>query len=65
MLFFVGVLCTRVDRDRAPHPGVDVWVSSGSDVRCFEDKGCDWQRVGCSICHMTSEVLWPVPSAPK
>ena len=32
---FVGMLCTRVDRDRAPHPSVDLWVSSASGVRCF------------------------------
>ena len=32
---FVGMLCTRVDRTRAPHPCVDVWLCCGSGVRCF------------------------------
>ena len=27
--FFGGILCTRVDRNRAPHPCVDLWVSCG------------------------------------
>ena len=39
--FFAGMLCTRVDRARAPHPDVDLRVSSGSGVRCFE------ARVAC------------------
>ena len=33
--FFVGVLCTRVDRNRAPNHGVDLFVSGGSGVPCF------------------------------
>ena len=32
--FFVGMLCTRVDRYGAPHPFVDLWVSICSGVRC-------------------------------
>ena len=33
--FFVGMLRTRVDRNRAPHTCVDLWVSGGTGVRCF------------------------------
>ena len=50
MFFFVGVLCTRVDLDRGPHPNVVLWVSSGSGVRCFAvvvacGRGSDVQSV--------------------
>ena len=33
--YFVGMLCTRVGRNRAPHPGFVLWASIGSGVRCF------------------------------
>ena len=42
--FFVGMLRTRVDRNRAPHPGVGLWVSSGSGVRCFCGQGGVWRK---------------------
>ena len=35
---FPDGLCTRVDRQRSPHPGSALWVSSASGVRCFEGK---------------------------
>ena len=34
----VGILCARVDRNRSPHTCVDLWVSCGSGVRCFEER---------------------------
>ena len=48
--FFAGMLRTRVGRDRAFHPDVDLWVSCGSGVRCFEvrvvcGRGSDVQSV--------------------
>ena len=48
--FFGGVLCTGVDRNRAPRLGFVLWVSGGSGVRGFEARdvwanGCDVQSV--------------------
>ena len=34
--FFVGMLCTRVERDRPKPLRVDPWVSCGWGVRCLE-----------------------------
>ena len=37
--------CTRVDRQRSPHPGSALWVSSASGVRCFGARKCRWSRM--------------------
>ena len=58
--FFVGMLRTRVDCDRAPHPGVVLWVSRGPAVRCFEVRVGVRRRLECSVCQMTSNLPWSV-----
>ena len=32
---FAGMLCTQVNRNRAPHLCVELWVSCRSGVRCI------------------------------
>ena len=39
--FFAGMLRQRVGRYCAPHPDVDLRVSRGPGVRCFEERLCE------------------------
>ena len=51
---FVGMLRTRVDRNRAPHPCVNLWVSGGSGVRCFVVRvACD-RGLGANVMALRS-----------
>ena len=57
--FFGGMLRTRVDRNRAPHPDFVLWVSRGSGVRRSEARVlCGRGSVVQSV-KMTSNQPWP------
>ena len=56
----IGMLRTRVDRNRAPHSCVDLWVSGGSGVRCFVVRFVCGTGLGVQTCQMTLHMPWPV-----
>ena len=53
---FVGMLRTRVDRYRVPHPDLVLWVSSGSGVRYFVVRVLCGRGIRHSVCQNDTEL---------